>query len=395
MGVIVAECIALDKLMQKIEHFLTLHLESAKSGHTLNRVKMKAEQVNFIDNTAKVRNIIVKQIHSKEMMKSFFHNQDRAARLIYVHDTIMENPGESIFLSKMSNFKKTVEDALALYQWDVPTWRELWDKGDLKVGFGVAATAEVRDMVLEEEGIVAKPETSDIPVCDASPTYALHADLRFADTPIGRLSILQKSTIISRSDGAQATRRTDDECIGITSSPIPRFEHGYYVEVQVADMDDAPHGCMGLGVTCMNPDAMEHPLPKRLEKMEQGWFFTGPYKGGTTRRVYRHGKKDIRFILDGEEVQPLRWSVGDKMSILVRPKDWLADEWQWTVSLYINRNIVLACTIDVPPLPNGGGVPKELSLFAVAEGYGYVKSVELKADTSPIGLAIAGLKNEE
>merc|ERR1712194_300146 len=119
MGVIVAECIALDKLMQKIEHFLTLHLESAKSGHTLNRVKMKAEQVNFIDNTAKVRNIIVKQIHSKEMMKSFFHNQDRAARLIYVHDTI-------------------VEDALALYQWDVPTWRELWDKGDLKVGFGVA-----------------------------------------------------------------------------------------------------------------------------------------------------------------------------------------------------------------------------------------------------------------
>lgn len=66
-------------------------------------------------------------------------------------------------------------------------------------------------------------------------------------------------------------------------------------------------------------------------------FFTGPYKGGSTRRVYRHGKKDIRFILDGEEKEPLRWSPGDRMSLLIRAKDWDAEQIQWTVALYINR----------------------------------------------------------
>jgi hypothetical protein len=49
-------------------------------------------------------------------------------------------------------------------------------------------------------------------------------------------------------------------------------------------------------------------------------FFSGPYYG-QTRRLYRDGKKDIRFILDGEETAPIKWGVGDKMSLLVRPRD--------------------------------------------------------------------------
>merc|ERR1712194_347936 len=178
---------------------------------------------------------------------------------------------------------------------------------------------------------------------------------------------------------------------------------GYFIEVEVAELDpDKTVGCMGLGVSCLTPQEMAIAnsssnsslcLPKRLEKSPQGWYFTGPYRGGTTRRVYRHGKKDIRFILDGEETEPLRWSEGDRMGLLVRPKDWQASTWQWTVSLYINRNIVLACTIDVPKDENGE-VPKELQLYGVVEGYGYVTAVTLMDKATPKGLAIAGLKNE-
>jgi hypothetical protein len=36
------------------------------------------------------------------------------------------------------------------------------------------------------------------------------------------------------------------------------------------------------------------------------------------------------------------------MSVLVRPRDWAKPKWQWTITLYINRNIVLACHIDAP-----------------------------------------------
>ncbi len=194
--------------------------------------------------------------------------------------------------------------------------------------------------------------------------------------------------------------------IGITETPIHRFDYGYYIEVEVTDVSETEAGCMGLGITFMRPGDLAR-MPKRLEKLKQGWFFTGPYKGGTTRRVYRHGKKDIRFILDGEEKSPLRWSVGDKMSLLVRPKDYGEAVYQWTISLYINRNIVLACTIDVPPVEDGtsvgdgtsaadaaeGGVPsvpKHLELYACAEAYGYVTGVAIRKDAIPSGLAIAG-----
>jgi hypothetical protein len=58
-------------------------------------------------------------------------------------------------------------------------------------------------------------------------------------------------------------------------------------------------------ITCLLPfQVISNPLP-RLEKVPQGWFFTGPYNG-QTRRLYHDGKKDIRFVLEGEEDEPLR-----------------------------------------------------------------------------------------
>ena len=61
--------------------------------------------------------------------------------------------------------------------------------------------------------------------------------------------------------------------------------------------------------------------------------FSGPYHG-QTRRLYRDGEKDIRFILDGEETAPIKWQLGDRMSILVRPRDPSKENWQWTITMY-------------------------------------------------------------
>ena len=143
----------------------------------------------------------------------------------------------------------------------------------------------------------------------------------------------------------------DDGVVAMTSAPMHRFEQGYYFEVEIESVNNSAVGCLGLGVTFMRPKDIPK-MPRRLEKLKQGWYFSGPYNG-KTRRLYANGAKSMRFILEGEETRPFRWGIGDKMGVLVRPKDFRAEKWQWTVTLYINRNCVMPVAIDVPPLPNG------------------------------------------
>ena len=138
----------------------------------------------------------------------------------------------------------------------------------------------------------------------------------------------------------------DDGVVAMTSAPIHRFEQGYYFEVEIESVNNSAVGCLGLGVTFMRPKDIPK-MPRRLEKLKQGWYFSGPYNG-KTRRLYANGAKSMRFILEGEETRPFRWGIGDKMGVLVRPKDFRAEKWQWTVTLYINRNCVMPVAIDVP-----------------------------------------------
>jgi hypothetical protein len=177
----------------------------------------------------------------------------------------------------------------------------------------------------------------------------------------------------------------DDGVIGMTKQPVHRFDQGYYFEVEIEAVTNSNVGCLGLGVTFMRPTDLAK-MPRRLEKLKQGWFFSGPYNG-TTRRLYAHGQKSMRFILEGEEQQPLRWSIGDKMGVLVRPKDFKAPVWQWTLTLYINRNCVMPVPIDVPLLPNGK-VPRQLELYACAEAYGYVTGLRMNRMATPHGLVM-------
>ena len=57
------------------------------------------------------------------------------------------------------------------------------------------------------------------------------------------------------------------------------------MEVEVTSINEnAQLGCAGLGVSAIGPDGLSK-LPRRLEKLEEGWFFSGPYHG-QTRRLY-------------------------------------------------------------------------------------------------------------
>ena len=56
-------------------------------------------------------------------------------------------------------------------------------------------------------------------------------------------------------------------------------------------------GCLGMGISFCTPQSVDK-MYRRLEKMPSGWFFTGPYYG-KYRRLYKHGEKDIRFVLGG------------------------------------------------------------------------------------------------
>eukprot|EP00392_Amoebophrya_sp_AT5.2_P017896 g18318.t1 len=182
-----------------------------------------------------------------------------------------------------------------------------------------------------------------------------------------------------------------DGVVGVTSTPIPRHGQGYFVEVEVLEVaraEESVVGCLGLGVSFLKPETQIEKIPRRLEKIEQGWFFSGPYYG-QTRRLYKDGQKDIRYILDGEDSAPIKWKVGDRMSVLVRPKDSTKAEWIWTISMYANRDIVMACHMDLHPwLPQGSPIPKELDMYAFCEAFGYVQKVKLCNDATPTGLEI-------
>ncbi|CAD7941270.1 unnamed protein product [Amoebophrya sp. A120] len=184
-----------------------------------------------------------------------------------------------------------------------------------------------------------------------------------------------------------------DGVVAVSAQPIPRHGQGYFVEVEVVEVTPKPEesvGCLGLGVSFLNPDVpgQIEKIPRRLEKIEQGWFFSGPYYG-QTRRLYKDGQKDIRYILDGEDSAPIKWKPGDRMSVLVRPKDSTKADWIWTISMYANRDIVMACHMDLHPwLAQGSPVPKELEMFAFCEAFGYVSKVRLCNDATPTGLEI-------
>ncbi|CAD7929192.1 unnamed protein product [Amoebophrya sp. A25] len=181
-----------------------------------------------------------------------------------------------------------------------------------------------------------------------------------------------------------------DGVVGVTSTPIPRHGQGYFVEVEVLGVGAAEEsvGCLGLGVSFLQPETQIEKIPRRLEKIEQGWFFSGPYYG-QTRRLYKDGQKDIRYILDGEDSAPIKWKVGDRMSILVRPKDCTKADWIWTISMYANRDIVMACHMDLHPwLPAGTPIPKELEMYAFAEAFGYVNKLRICNEATPAGLEI-------
>ncbi|CAD7941280.1 unnamed protein product [Amoebophrya sp. A120] len=439
----------LDGHIEKIEKFLTINHELTEEARF--SVKRQSAQIEFLHLSGKVRDIVVENRESRACMRAMFHESDRAGRLMYIHDTAFHlvektSGGQGELLAKTINFAKPIQHAIEQQRLTCEPWEVMHQNGALRVGFGPALDPECRDKILKEAGKYVppppKPSEPDIsenideepteeptsqeqtrdhtaapPEAAAPVLAAAKQDSRgatpsasstagFAPRPCARFTSFRGNLIMHRTsdevsgDGNGKPSDVEDEVVGITDRPVQYFDdHGYYVEIEVGStlaQEEQSSGCMGLGVTFMRPDEVGSRMPKRLEKLKQGWFFTGPYKGGTTRRVYRHGKKDIRFILDGEESEPLRWSPGDKMSLLIRPKDAAEPEWQWTISLYINRNIVLACTIDVPPSEDGSfqGVPRSLDLYACAEAYGYVTSVKLNPAATPHGLAIAGLKGE-
>eukprot|EP00392_Amoebophrya_sp_AT5.2_P001045 g1047.t1 len=492
----------LDTHIDKIEKFLTINHEL--TSDTRFSVKRQTAQVEFLHLSGKVRDLVVENRESRPCMRAMFDQSDRAARLMYIHDTAFHlveggfgQAQAGHLMAKTPNFARPIRAALEQQKIHCEPWEVLHQKGALRVGFGPALDPDYRDTILREAGKYVEPpkpptpppepaddsatptaapasaaeseppaeETQEPPPAperdspESSPPRVMEEPPRpvvemdkptpatsststrpenvakpgpsgFVTTPCARFAQFRGDdacTIFRKRDYVKAIKNPadveggssdpddplqfEDDVLGMTNAPVGYFpDHGYYVEIEVDAIDDPSikAGCMGLGVTFMRPHDLKvaadgatgtsppsaAKLPKRLEKLKQGWFFTGPYKGGSTRRVYRHGKKDIRFILDGEEAEPLRWSVGDKMSLLIRPKDVAEADWQWTISLYINRNIVLACTIDVPPSEDGSfqGVPKSLELYACAEAYGYVNAIKLNPTATPHGLAIAGLK---
>jgi len=58
------------------------------------------------------------------------------------------------------------------------------------------------------------------------------------------------------------------------------------------------------------------------------------------------------------------------MAVLIRPEDWTATVWQWTMTLYINRSASVTCRLDVP-LEKNGRCPRKLDLYACTEGFGW------------------------
>lgn len=79
-----------------------------------------------------------------------------------------------------------------------------------------------------------------------------------------------------------------DGVVAVTNAPLARHSQGYFIEVEVLGVNtgnDDGIGCLGLGVSFLKPEVQIEKIPRRLEKIEQGWFFSGPYYG-QTRRLY-------------------------------------------------------------------------------------------------------------
>lgn len=56
---------------------------------------------------------------------------------------------------------------------------------------------------------------------------------------------------------------------------------------------------------------------------------------------------------------------------------------------YANRDIVMACHMDLKPwLPAGSPVPHEMEMYGFCEAFGYVNKVRLCPEGSPNGLEI-------
>lgn len=108
------------------------------------------------------------------------------------------------------------------------------------------------------------------------------------------LKLHDDGTILARRPGGNA----DDDVVGISTSPMHRFEQGYYCEIEclTVDPENTTSGCMGLGVTFSQPADL-HKLPKRLDRLKQGWW--GGVEGGVLGFVWV-------FRLGGEFYNPRR-----------------------------------------------------------------------------------------
>jgi len=171
----------------------------------------------------------------------------------------------------------------------------------------------------------------------------------------------------------------DDGCTVISELPIKKFPGvGQYAEVVVTETrQGSPLGCVGLGVTLLDPmswfpkDGRPITFPKRLDKFPgPSWIFTGPY-AGITRRLYVDGHKSVRYF---PEEFNARYQDKDRVGILVGLDG--------SLSLYINDRH--AVCIETPE-----GMAKvdasRASFYVVAEAYGYVMSLALSSDAYPPG----------
>merc|ERR1712232_1489370 len=171
----------------------------------------------------------------------------------------------------------------------------------------------------------------------------------------------------------------DDGCTVISELPIRRIPGiGQYAEVVVLETrQGAPLGCVGLGITLLDPmswfPAKEKPIPfpRRLDKFPgPSWIFSGPY-AGITRRLYVDGNKSVRYF---PEEFNARYQDKDRVGILVGLDG--------SLSLYINDRH--AVCIETPE-----GMAKvdasRAAFYVVAEAYGYVQSIALQSDAYPPG----------
>ena len=71
----------LESYIKSVEDFLTIH-QQFRAGTYTNAVKVKSKQVDFIERSGHIRNIIMKHVKFREMVKAFFYQSDRAARLM-------------------------------------------------------------------------------------------------------------------------------------------------------------------------------------------------------------------------------------------------------------------------------------------------------------------------